>query len=106
MLGSLIRLLAFLALVVGGTWGVTELLAVEPVTIRFQGVETEITAIAAVAIVLGGFIALYLAFRLLGLLLAVLRFLTGDKPTRKIAEEYPAKSARGRKTLNCQLDKI
>ena len=79
MLGSLIRLLAFLALVVGGTWAVTELLAVEPVTIRFQGVETEITAIAAVAIVLGGFIALYLAFRLLGLLLAVLRFLTGDE---------------------------
>ena len=80
MLGSLLRLLIFLALVVGGTWGVTALLALEGgVTIRMAGAELFLTPVAAVTALVGAFLALYLGLKLLGLLIAILRFLTGDE---------------------------
>ena len=79
MLGSLIRLLVFLALVVGGTWAVTTLLDTEGgVSINLAGYELFLTPLAAVVALLGAFAALYLALRLFGLVVAVLKFLSGD----------------------------
>ena len=80
MLGSLLRLLLFLALVVGGTWGVTALLALEGgVTIRLGGEELFLTPVASVAALLGAFLAIYVGIRAIGLVIALMRFLTGDE---------------------------
>jgi len=80
MLGSLIRLLVFLGLVVGGTWAVTELLALEGgVSITLAGQEIFLTPFAAVVALAATFFALYLGLRAIGLALAFIRFLTGDE---------------------------
>ena len=80
MFGSIIRSLVFVAVVGAIVWAVSELIATPGgVTISFAGYEIFLTPIAAVAGLILGFAALWIAVKALGLLLAVLRFLTGDE---------------------------
>lgn len=80
MLGSLIRLLVFLGAVVGGTWAVTALMALDGgVAINVGGYEYFLTPLAAVVLLIVAFAALYVGLRLLGIGLALIRFLTGDE---------------------------
>jgi len=79
MLGSIIRNLSYLALVAAATWGVYRMLETPGgVTIAFAGYAYELTPIAFLVLMLAAFFALWLALKLLGLLLAVLGFLSGD----------------------------
>lgn len=80
MLTTIIRVLLFLALVAAGVWGLY-LLIQDPggVTLRFAGHEYFFTPLRFAALVAAGFVALWLAIRIGGLIVATLRFLDGDE---------------------------
>jgi HemY protein len=80
MLIALFRLLVFIGLVIGGTWAVNQLLQAEGgIMIEVGGYQQFLSPIAAAALLIGGFIAIAIAIRLIKLLYEVLRFLTGDE---------------------------
>jgi HemY protein len=80
MLGSIIRSLVFVGVVGAAIWGVSYLLETPGgIAITFAGRELYLTPIAAVVGLLALFAGLWLGLKVLGLLLAVLRFLTGDE---------------------------
>jgi len=80
MLGSIIRSLIFVALIAGAIWGIS-LLQDTPgeVTITLQGEEIRLTLLAAAAGLVLAFFAIWVGLKLLGLLIAILRFLAGDE---------------------------
>lgn len=80
MLGSIIRILIFMGLVGGATWGIFQLLKTPGgITITFADYELYLTPLAFAAGLLALFLGLWLLFKLARLILAVLRFLTGDE---------------------------
>lgn len=80
MLTTIIRVLLFLALVAAGIWGLF-LLMQDPggITLRLAGREYFFTPLRFAGLVVAGFLALWLAIRIVGLIVAVLRFLDGDE---------------------------
>lgn len=80
MLGSIIRILIFIALVVAVTWGVSFVLD-DPgyLRIEFAGVERQLTPIGAIGALAVAFLALWLLFKLAGLIIALYRFICGDE---------------------------
>lgn len=80
VLVSAARIAQFLILVVAGIWLVMRLIELPGhITITFSGYERVFTPIAAAAWLLAAFFALWLALKLFGLVVAVLRFLFGDE---------------------------
>jgi len=80
MLWTLVKILAFVAAVMALTWGAILLLEVEAgATITMGGVEITLTALQMViaAVILVGLI--WLLFKLVGLSVALFRFLNGDE---------------------------
>lgn len=80
MLWSLIKILAFIAIVIGLTFGATLLMEMDDgATVRLNGVEFQLTALQLVV----GFIALvvlvWLGLKLLKFLVAAFKFLNGDE---------------------------
>ncbi len=80
MLTTIIRVLMFLAVVAAGIWGLFALIQ-DPggVTIRFAGREYFFTPVHFAVLLIGSLLALWLAIRLVGFLIAVLRFIDGDE---------------------------
>jgi HemY protein len=79
MLWSLFKILLFVALVVALAFGVQWLLSLSgEVIVRFAGVEYVLSPLIVLVGVLAAMLALYVAFKLAGLLVAVLRFINGD----------------------------
>jgi HemY protein len=80
MLWSLLKVLIFVSLVAGLTWGADALLASgQGLRIAFAGMEFTLGPLQAVVLVLALVIVLWLAMALVGLLVAFLRFLNGDE---------------------------
>jgi len=80
MLISAIRIALFLLLVVAGIWGIHQLIEAQGgITVSLAGHEYYFTPIAGAALALMGFIALWIALKVTGVLLAVLRFIAGDE---------------------------
>jgi HemY protein len=80
MLWSILKIVVFLAVAAGLAFGAQYLLeAPGEVTIAFQGREFELTPLGFVIAVIALMIAAYLAIKLVGLLVATIRFLTGDE---------------------------
>jgi len=80
MLMTAFRILLFLLAVAAGIWGLHYLMADQGgVTIRFAGQEYFFTPVHFAALLVVAFIAIWLGSMLLGLILAVLRFLDGDE---------------------------
>jgi HemY protein len=80
MLISAIRILMFLVVVAAGIWGIFHLIEDQGgVTLQFAGQEYFFPPIHFAALLLIGLAALWLALRVVGLILAVLRFIDGDE---------------------------
>lgn len=80
MLTTIIRVLLFLAFVAAGIWGVFLLMQDGGgVTIRFAAHEYFFQPLQFAALVVLAFIAVWIAIRILGLVIAVLRFIDGDE---------------------------
>ena len=80
MLWSLLKVLIFIALVAGLTWGTGYLLELDDVALlTVMGREFVLTPLMAIFAAMGLLIAVWLLFRLVGLLVASLRFLNGDE---------------------------
>ncbi len=80
MLISAIRILLFLLLVAGGIWGIFHLIEDQGgITIQFAGQEYFFPPVHFAVLLLIGFVALWLAIRIAGFSLAVLRFIDGDE---------------------------
>jgi len=80
MLWSLLKVVIFIALVAGLTWGVGLLLEFGDVaTLTVMGREFVLTPLMAVLGAMVLLVAVWLLFRLVGLLVATLRFLNGDE---------------------------
>ena len=79
MLWSLFKILVFVALVVALAFGVQWLLSVSgDVVVTFNGAEYVLPPLVVVLSVLALMLALWIAFKLAGLLVAALRFINGD----------------------------
>lgn len=79
MLWSLIKILAFVVLIAALAWGASWLLEAEGgVTIQFLGEELPLTPIKAVIAVLLFALALWVLFKVVGFLIAFLKFINGD----------------------------
>lgn len=80
MLGSIVRSLIFVALIGAAIWGVSALLRMEGgITVTVGETELYLTPIAGAVGILLAVVGIWFGVKLLGLLLAVLRFLTGDE---------------------------
>lgn len=80
MLWSLIKILLFFAIVGALAWGAVMLLGMEgDVQITFGGVERTFGPLETVIALLVLVVAVYLAIKLFGLLVAVLKFINGDE---------------------------
>lgn len=80
MLWSLVKILIFVALVGAATLGASYLLDMEGgVRIAMAGIEINLTPIKAVIAAILLVIAVWLFLKLLGLLVALLRFINGDE---------------------------
>ncbi|MBY8977345.1 heme biosynthesis protein HemY [Rhodobacteraceae bacterium NNCM2] len=80
MLGSIIRYVLFVALVAVATWGAYHLMETPgAIVISFANYEYTLTPLAFTVLMLLGFAALWILFKLVGLLLAVYRFICGDE---------------------------
>ena len=80
MLWSLLKVLIFIALVAGLTWGAGYLLEMGDVALlTVMGREFVLTPLMAILAAVGLLIAVWLLFKLVGLLVASLRFLNGDE---------------------------
>jgi HemY protein len=80
MLISAIRVLMFLVLVGAGIWGVFHLIEDQGgITIQLAGQERFFSPIHFAVLVLIGLAGLWLTFRIVGFILAVLRFIDGDE---------------------------
>ena len=79
MLWSLFKILLFVALVVALAYGVQWLLSVSgEVLVTFAGTEYVLSPLVVVIGLLLGMLALWIVFKLAGLLVATLRFINGD----------------------------
>ena len=80
MLISAVRVLLFLLLVAAGIWGIFHLIEDQGgITIQFAGQEYFFLPIHFAVLLLIGFVTLWLAIRIAGFILAVLRFIDGDE---------------------------
>jgi len=80
MLGSIIRSLIFVGVVGGLVWGVSQLMETPgEITITFADLSVTLTPLAAAIGLMLGFVGIWLAIKLLGFLIAILRFLSGDE---------------------------
>ena len=80
MLWSLLKVLIFVALVAGLAWGAGDLLEMgEIALLTVMGREFALTPLLAILVAVILVIGVWLLFRLLGLLVAILRFLNGDE---------------------------
>lgn len=80
MLWSLLKVLIFIALVAGLTWGVGYLLELTEVAlVTVMGREFVLTPLMAILAAVVLLISVWLLFKLVGLLVATLRFLNGDE---------------------------
>ncbi len=80
MLISAIRIALFLVLVSAGIWGIHQLIEARGgITVNLAGHEYYFSPIAGAALALAGFVALWIALKVAGVLLAVLRFIAGDE---------------------------
>ncbi|MEM6933063.1 MAG: heme biosynthesis HemY N-terminal domain-containing protein, partial [Pseudomonadota bacterium] len=80
MIGSFIRYVLFVALVAAITWGAYQLMEDQgSVYINIANYEITLTPLAAIVFLLTGFLAMYLLFKIAGLLVAVYRFVCGDE---------------------------
>ena len=80
MLWSLIKILSFVAMVMLISFGAGRLMEAKGgVTIQYSGFELSFGALQAALLVLGLLISLWLFLKLLGLLIALLRFINGDE---------------------------
>jgi HemY protein len=80
MIWLLIRVAIFIAILIGATFGISQLLDTPgAVEITWASRQYSFSPLTFAAIVLGGFAALWALFWCLGLLVAVVRFLTGDE---------------------------
>lgn len=80
MLGSVIKIALFILVVAAITFGVNHLIETPGgITIRFGEWEFALTPLFFAGLLLAGFLGLWLIFRLVGLVLAVFRFLMGDE---------------------------
>ena len=80
MLWSLIKILSFVAMVMLISFGAGRLMEAKGgVTIQYSGVELSFGALQAALLVLGLLISLWLLLKLLGLVIALLRFINGDE---------------------------
>ena len=80
MLWSLIKILSFVAMVMLVSFGAGQLMEAKGgVTIQYSGFELSFGALQAALLVLGLLISLWLVLKLLGLVIALLRFINGDE---------------------------
>ncbi|MCL5777260.1 heme biosynthesis protein HemY [Limibaculum sp. FT325] len=80
MLGSVIRISLFIAVVAAITFGVNHLMQTPGgISIRFGEWEFALTPLMFVAMTLAGFLGLWLLFKVVGLAIALLRFVMGDE---------------------------
>ena len=80
MLISAIRVFLFLALVTAGIWGIVHLIEDQGgITVQFAGQEYFFLPVHFAVLLLIGFVAVWLAIRIAGFILAVLRFIDGDE---------------------------
>lgn len=80
MIWSLLKVMMFLAVVALVTWGATILLdSGDGIRIAAAGYEFTLGPLQAVILVLAVMLALWLVMRIIGLIVAVLRFLNGDE---------------------------
>ena len=80
MLWSLIKILSFVAMVMLISFGAGRLMEAKGgVTIQYSGLELSFGALQAAILVLGLLISLWLLLKLLGLVIALLRFINGDE---------------------------
>jgi HemY protein len=80
MLITAIRVFLFLLIVAGGIWGLYHLLEDQGgVTIQLAGQEYFFPPLHFAVLLAVAFIALWLVFKIIGLLLAVMRFIEGDE---------------------------
>ena len=80
MLISAVRVLLFLLLVAAGIWGIFNLIEDQGgIAIQFAGQEYFKSPIEFAVLLLIGFAALWLALKIAGFILAVLRFIDGDE---------------------------
>lgn len=80
MLGSAIRIAIFLVLVAGGILGINILMeSPGSITVNFSGYEVVFTPLAFAGLLAVFFVALWLLFKLTGLLVATVRFIAGDE---------------------------
>ena len=80
MIWALIKVLLFFAAVAGITWGATFLInSGDGIRITAAGYEFTLGALQAVILVLVTMAALWLLMKLIGLIVAVLRFINGDE---------------------------
>ena len=80
MIWLLIRVAIFLAILIAATFGISQLLDTPgAVEITWANRQYSFSPLTFAGLVLGGFAALWLLFWALGLLVAVIRFVTGDE---------------------------
>jgi HemY protein len=80
MLWSLIKILSFVAMVMLISFGAGRLMEAKgAVTIQYSGFELSFGTLQAALLVLGLLISLWLLLKLLGLVIALLRFINGDE---------------------------
>ncbi|MGF1446163.1 MAG: heme biosynthesis protein HemY [Pikeienuella sp.] len=103
MIGSLIRLLVFAAVVAAATWGVSILLEAEGgVTIALAGYEFALTPLAAAAVLVVAAGALIVVIRAVDLIVATTLFILGDpQAVRRFTDE--TRKRRGIETLDATL---
>ncbi|MBE3637435.1 heme biosynthesis protein HemY [Mangrovicoccus algicola] len=80
MLWTLIKILVFVAVVAAAVYGITLVAASgETLTVLFAGYEITLGPIQALIAVLLLFVAVWIVLRIVGLVVALLRFIAGDK---------------------------
>ncbi|WP_172327835.1 heme biosynthesis protein HemY [Mangrovicoccus sp. HB161399] len=80
MLWTLIKILVFIAVIVGLEYAVTIIAGSgENLTVIFGGYEVTLGPLQAVVAAIALFVAVWIVLRLVGLLIALLRFIAGDK---------------------------
>jgi HemY protein len=80
MLWSLIKLLAFIAIVIGLTYGATLLMALDDgATVRLNGVEFQLSALQLAVALIALVVLVWLGLKLLKFLVAAFKFLNGDE---------------------------
>ncbi|MEM7236548.1 MAG: heme biosynthesis HemY N-terminal domain-containing protein [Pseudomonadota bacterium] len=80
MLGSFVRYILFIVLVAAVTWGAYQLMEDRgSVFINIADYEITLKPIAAVVLLLLGFLAMFVLFKIAGLIIAIYRFICGDE---------------------------